>query len=195
MVLVLPWSGQELSKHTELIASGSSLPMDQHHCLQPLLFSVSHSLPPSCLHKYDKQCCIIQTLLPQWKHLQLECSCRNVTWGNCSPFYKKPLFQALRGAREGGDTGFDTGSVLFSGILRKNAVSDFVDCQNEARWQWIKCNAVLLFLGSRLRFPLSKGALPTQQPQPRVPLATEGPFPWAPENAALEGGRVEAFFW
>lgn len=113
MVLALPWSGQELSKCTELIASGSSSPTDQHHCLQPLLFSVSHPLPPPCLHKYDKQCCIIQTLLPQWKHLQLEFSCRNVTWGNRSSFYEKPLFQALRGAREGGDTGFDTSSVLF----------------------------------------------------------------------------------
>lgn len=113
MVLVLPWSGQELSKHTELIASGNSLPMDQHHCLQPPLFSGSHPLPPPCLHKYDKRSCIIQTLLPHWKHLQLECSCRNVTWGNRSSFYEKPLFQALRGAREGGDTGFDTSSVLF----------------------------------------------------------------------------------
>lgn len=113
MVLVLPWSGQELSKHTELIASGSSLPMDQHHCLEPLLFFVSHPLPPPCPHKYDKRFCAIQTLLPQWKHLQLECSCRNVTWGNHSSFYEKPFFQALRGAREGGYTGFDTSSVLF----------------------------------------------------------------------------------
>ena len=83
----------------------------------------------------------------------------------------------------------------FAGILWKNVVSDFVDCQNEARWQWIKCNAALLFLGLRLRFRLSKRALPAQQPQPHVPPATERPFPWAPENAALEAGRGEVLFW
>lgn len=197
MVLVLPWSGQELSKHTELIASGSSSPMDQHHCLQPLLLAVSHPLPPPYLHKYDKQCCIIQTLLPQWKHLQLERSCRNVTWGNRSSFYEKPLLQAFRGPRARGEGTLGLTLVLccFSGILWKNIVSDFVDCQNEARWQWIKCNAVLLFLGWRLRFPLSEGALPAQQPQPCAPPATEGSFPWAPKNAALQGGRGETFFW
>lgn len=81
----------------------------------------------------------------------------------------------------------------FSGIFWKNVVSDFVDCQNEARWQWIKCNAALLFLGSRLRFPLSKGALPTQHPQSHVPPATGHPFPQAPKNAALEGEEKGSF--
>lgn len=63
----------------------------------------------------------------------------------------------------------------FSGILRKNVVSDFVDCQNEARWQWIKFNAALLFLDSWLRFPVSNGALPAQQPQPHMSPAPHAP--------------------
>lgn len=110
-------------------------------------------------------------------------------------FMRNLSFKPSEGPGREGTLGLTLVLCCFSGILRKNVVSDFVDCQNEARWQWIKCNAVLLFLGSRLRFPLSEGALPAQQPQPCVPLATENPFPWAPKNAALEGGRVEAFFW
>lgn len=81
----------------------------------------------------------------------------------------------------------------FSGILGKNVVSDFVDCQNEARWQRIKCNTALLFLGSRLCFPWRKRALPTLQPQPHASPATACPFPWVPKNPALKGGKRASF--
>lgn len=79
-------------------------------------------------------------------------------------FMRNLSFKPLLGPGREGMLGLTLVLCCFSGILRKNVVSDFVDCQNEARWWWIKCNAALLFLGLRLCFPLSKGALPAQQP-------------------------------
>lgn len=106
-----------------------------------------------------------------------------------------PAEMALEGpGKEGeGTLGLTLFLCCFSGIWGKNVVSDFVDCQNEARWQWIKCNTDLLFLGSQLCFPWSKRALPTLQPQPHASLATTCPFPWVPKYPALKGGKRVSF--
>lgn len=75
-------------------------------------------------------------------------------------FMRNPSFKPSEGPGREGMLGLTLVLRCFSGILQKNVLSDFVDCQNEARWQWIKCNAALLFLGSQLCFPWSKRALP-----------------------------------
>jgi len=111
-------------------------------------------------------------------------------------FMRNLSFKPSEGPRREGTPGLTLVLCCFSGILRKNVVSDFVDCQNEARWRWIKCNTALLFLGSQLCFPLEQGSPPlAAAPAPRAP-GHRTPLPMGSQKCCPGvGWRGKASFW
>lgn len=100
----------------------------------------------------------------------------------------------LRGQGREGTPSLTLVLCCFSGIWRKNVVSDFMDCQNEARWQRIKCNTALLFLGSWLHFPWSKEPSPCFSPSHTHPPPLSALPMGSPKPCPKEGKRASFAF-
>lgn len=109
-------------------------------------------------------------------------------------FMRNLSFKPSEGLGREGMLGLTLVLCCFSGILRKNVVSDFVDCQNEARWQWIKCNAALLFLVRDCASPWAREPFPCSSPRPMCP-SHRAPLPVGSQKCFPGGGERRSFIW